>query len=427
MSERDTAGDGWPEADGQGAPGDGPERVLRPLPPVRGRGFAASWWGRRWVRALEDTALEPARLVAGRRLARAGAVGAVLVRPGRITAVVRGRDGLEQRADVLLRRFQEAEWRRLLAAVAAEAGHIAALLDRDMPPRLVEDAAGAGVELLPGIGDLEPRCECGEWDHCEHTAALSYQLGRLLDQDPFLLLLIRGRGERELLAGLQELATAPAGAGAAPGGGGPATGTVTAAAAYGRAACPPPAPPEVPREAGRVPAFAVGEDPPGTDADGLAFLVAATALRAARLLAAALAPGHEDSEIGESADLWADAARLAASASPGDRAVTDRLAAGCGRRPAELEAAGLAWRFGGGTGLAVLESAFPGGPDPRAGWEDAPGLDGSGGRWTVAGRRVQLRYGPDGRWYPYRRAGSRWVPAAAPDRDPAAAFLAAED
>ena len=38
------------------------------------------------------------------------------------------------------------------------AGHIAALLDREMPPHLVEDAAAAGVELLPGIGDLEPRC-----------------------------------------------------------------------------------------------------------------------------------------------------------------------------------------------------------------------------------------------------------------------------
>ena len=74
------------------------------------------------------------------------------------------------------------------------AGHIAALLDREMPPHLVEDAAAAGVELLPGIGDLEPECDCGAWDHCRHTAALCYQLARLLDQDPFVLLLMRGRG-----------------------------------------------------------------------------------------------------------------------------------------------------------------------------------------------------------------------------------------
>ncbi len=38
---------------------------------------------------------------------------------------------------------------------------------------------------------------------CPHTAALCYQLARLLDQDPFVLLLLRGRGERELLDDLQ--------------------------------------------------------------------------------------------------------------------------------------------------------------------------------------------------------------------------------
>ncbi len=52
------------------------------------------------------------------------------------------------------------------------AGHVAALLDLKMPPHLVEDAAASGVELLPGLGDLEAECDCGAWDHCGHTAAL---------------------------------------------------------------------------------------------------------------------------------------------------------------------------------------------------------------------------------------------------------------
>ncbi|WP_443051800.1 SWIM zinc finger family protein, partial [Streptomyces sp. GSL17-113] len=104
----------------------------------------------------------------------------------------------------------ENEWERLLEVIVEQAGHIAALLDRDMPPRLVEDAADVGIELLPGIGDLEPECACGAWDHCPHTAALSYQTVRLLDEDPFALLLMRGRGERELLNALQERSTARA-------------------------------------------------------------------------------------------------------------------------------------------------------------------------------------------------------------------------
>ncbi|OEV06914.1 SWF or SNF family helicase, partial [Streptomyces nanshensis] len=172
------------------------------LPPARGRAFARTWWGVRWLKALEDTALETEQLRRGRRLARQGTVGAVSVRPGRITAVVHGSDGAPQRADVLLREFTGTEWERLQVVVGREAGHVAALLDRDMPPRLVEDAESAGVELLPGIGDLEATCDCGAWDLCPHTAALCYQTARLLDEDPFALLLLRGRTEGRFLAGL---------------------------------------------------------------------------------------------------------------------------------------------------------------------------------------------------------------------------------
>jgi len=40
-------------------------------------------------------------------------------------------------------------------------------------------------------------------------------------------------------------------------------------------------------------------------------------------------------------------------------------------------------------------------------------------------RGVQIRYGPDGRWYPFTRSGQRWWPApgASPRAD--AAFAAA--
>ncbi|HZX39099.1 MAG TPA: SWF or SNF family helicase, partial [Streptomyces sp.] len=196
--------------------GDEMERTFAALPPTRGRGFAQTWWGQAWLKALEDTALDGEQLKRGRRHAREGAVGAVSVRPGRITAVVRDPDGTAQRSDVLLQELTEAEWDRFLDMAVDRAGHIAALLDREMPPHLVEDAAAAGVELLPGIGDLEPECTCEAWDHCPHTAALCYQMARLLDQDPFVLLLMRGRAERRVLDELQIRSVARATAAAAP-------------------------------------------------------------------------------------------------------------------------------------------------------------------------------------------------------------------
>ncbi|MFF8610506.1 SWF or SNF family helicase [Streptomyces sp. NPDC015346] len=419
------------------------ERTFAALPPAGGGAFARTWWGRAWLKALEDTALDGRQLKKGRGHARAGAVGAVSVRPGRITAVVKDRDGSAYRSDVLLRELSEAEWDRLLDLAVESAGHIAALLDHEMPPHLVEDAAAAGLELLPGIGDLEPECGCEAWDHCPHTAALCYQVARLLDEDPFVLLLMRGRGERALLAAVQErgaVGERAAREGAAREGSVTAGAVAAGAVAEGVSAeeafaardiLPPlPVPPTLPAAPGEPPSLDTETAPgPGLDPKALEFLAADAAARAHRMLAEALAPGHAPAEAPLTAGQ--DAVRLAAGAPP--PGIADRLAAGSGRRRAELDLATRAWRLGGAAALSVLEEeGAPGGEaTARAkarlaeAWEEGerPVLRPAGaGRWTVAGADAQLRVGEDGRWWPYRRERGAWVPAGPADQDPAAAL-----
>lgn len=344
---------------------DTPGRTFAALAPAGGRGFAQTWWGHAWLKALEETALDGAQLKKGRRYAREDAVGAVSVRPGRITAVVRGSDSTPYRSDVLLQQLTEQEWDRFLDMAVDSAGHIAALLDREMPPHLVEDAAAAGVELLPGIGDLEPECSCEAWDHCSHTAALCYQLARLLDQDPFVLLLMRGKDERELLDELQVRSVAraaqPADGGAheeprAPEG----VRADEAFAAWGT--LPPlPSPPPVPDEPGQPPSLDTESGPaPGIDPDALEFLAADAAARAAALLADALAPEHEHQPVEGELTSRQDAVRMAAGTS--DIRITARLATGSGRERAELALAVRAWRCGGSTALSVLEERWAPGP-----------------------------------------------------------------
>ncbi|MFC5144407.1 SWF or SNF family helicase [Streptomyces aureoversilis] len=410
------------------------ERTFEALPPERVRSSARTWWGRAWLKALEDTALDGQQVKAGRRHARAGAVGAVSVRPGRITAVVRDRDGTPYRADVVVQEFGTADWERLLELVAGQAGHIAALLDRDIPPHLAEDALAAGVELLPGIGDLEPECTCGAWDHCAHTAALCHQMALLLDQDPFVLLLMRGRGERELLEQLQAR-NAARGSGGGPGQDAEAPSGVPAAEAFATAAfvAPLPDPPPVVAGPARPPVLSGDVAPaPGLDPAALEFLVADAAARARQLLAEALATGHEGTPVAGELTLWEDAVRLAAAGA--DDRVTARLAAGCGRERAELARAVRAWEYGGPASLAVLEEEWtPEGEGlarARArlagAWEEeqAPQLRAVRNRWTAVGTSAQLRYGRDGRWWPYRKEGGRWLPAGPCDHDPAAALAA---
>ncbi|RJL33199.1 SWIM zinc finger family protein [Bailinhaonella thermotolerans] len=384
------------------------------FPATGRRTFATTWWGRAWVTALEQTSLDAGRLKKGRSYARGGAVGAVTVAPGRVTASVQGSDRMPYPVQVLVPRLPDADWDTFLRMVASRAGHLAALLDRDMPPELVEDAEAAGVDLLPAAGDLEPECGCDDWGFpCVHAAALCYQVARLLDQDPFVLLLMRGRGERELLDELR-LRTAPA----APE---PHAG-VPAAEVYAAAPPPLPEPPPPVDRPGPGPVLAGLCEP--AEARALEFLAADAASRARRLLAEALSPGHADAPIEPPLTPWQDAVRLAA-AHP-DPELRARLCDDPGR----LDRAVLAWEYGGPSGLETLEEPWT--PDRRAlararaaidsAWDpgERPAFQVTRNRWTASG--VQLRYGRDDRWHPYRQSSGQWTPAGPPSPDPATAL-----
>lgn len=212
----------------------------------RVRQFAVSWWGRAWVRAMEDTALDGEQLRRGRRYAYTGHVGSITVSPGRLAAGVYGDDGVAYSTVVYVEPLGDADWDRLLDEVAGSAGHLAALLDGEMPHELVAAAGDAGVRLLPALGDLQPECDCPDFEFpCRHAAALCYQASWLLDADPFVLLLLRGRGRDGLLGQLRRRGAARAapeavGSGAAGDGGSRVEG-VLAVDAYRRVPLPLPA------------------------------------------------------------------------------------------------------------------------------------------------------------------------------------------
>lgn len=175
-------------------------RLLHPrYAPRRDATRARSWWGKAWVRAVEEAAYTPEELTRARRLARDGAVGAVTTDPGVIVAAVEDGDELwttSCRLPVLEPEAVDA----LVEAVAAESGRVAELLAGRLPLELVEHAEEAGVELLPFGGELETECTCAAWvDPCPHALAVLSQLAWLLDDHPLLLLHLRGLPRDELL------------------------------------------------------------------------------------------------------------------------------------------------------------------------------------------------------------------------------------
>ncbi|MCX4667962.1 SWIM zinc finger family protein [Streptomyces sp. NBC_01381] len=410
----------------------GTGRVFPPLPqyPDPQAPFATSWWGNAWIAALEGTSLDPGRLSRGRAYAREGHVDTITVAPGRIVAYVHGSRPRPYRAEIRMRTLTPEDWDTFLDAVATEPAHIAALLDKDMPHALAEAAERANIQLLPGPGDLVPSCSCPDHGRpCKHAAALTYQTARLLDADPFVLLLLRGGDEAALLDELaqrnaheaareQSEAATEAGPENLPG-----TLAREALATDHRPPLPPPL--AAPAHAGDPPLLP--SLPGAPDPTSLEFLATDTASRAHAFLTTGADPFA-------AADPWHDAVRLAAS-HPGltgrrsfSRQFTE-LARAVGHTPTDLSRAAAAWRQGAEEGLSVLESPWdpPAGPFDRARGAlitaDLPRMTIHRNHLTNASGSLQLRYGRDGRWYPYRSEPGRddWWPEGEPDEDPVGA------
>ena len=397
-----------------------------PAPPARTQGtdgFAETWWGNAWVAALEETALDTARLGRGKAYARAGHVDAITVTPGLVLAYVHGSRPRPYRVQIRMRTLSDDDWERFLDAAAERPGHIAALLDKDLPQSL----ADSGVGLLPGPGDLVPQCSCPDSGHpCKHAAALCYQTARLLDEDPFVLLLSRGRGERELLDALSRRSATLA-ARSARAEREPALPGVRATDALAPRTLPPlPAPLPPPAHPEQPPAYPAS--PGGPDPFALDQLATDAAARAHAMLTTGRDPVAE-------LTLWQDAVRLAA-ARPGSgltattRALYASLATAAGRTPAELARAVAAWRQGGLEGLAVLEEPW----DPPAGRfdrarplllaADFPAFRPWHNHLTHPRGHIQLRLGHDGLWYAYESEPGHddWWPRGTPDLDPVGAL-----
>ena len=172
------------------------------IPPRRSTSRAATWWGRAWVRAVEESSYAESDLHAARQLSRSGAIGGITVDTGRVVAQV------HHRADVwgvsaTVPELDPASRRSFVQVVGGESGHLAALMAGELPHRLLEQAEEAGVELLPYGGELGSACPCASWtDPCIHALAVMLQVAWLVDGDPWVLLRLRGLVPDDLQAEL---------------------------------------------------------------------------------------------------------------------------------------------------------------------------------------------------------------------------------
>ncbi|MGC4944548.1 SWIM zinc finger family protein [Kribbella sp. DT2] len=400
------------------------------LPAAKGPGarrpFGTTWWGKAWLEALEHRArLDPNRLSRGRSYARRGSVLELTVAPGVVRAEVQGSRVTPYGVTVEVRAFTDAEWDAVLDVVSAQIGRVAALLDGELPPELVDDVQAAGLELLPGAGEVRTACNCPDFAvPCKHSAAVCYLITDALDDDPFALMLLRGRRRDELLAGLRaRRKSAPSTVKVKPSG---------VLARQGFAATPGPVPtPLRPGGQAGVPAAVLALAPPrssGIEGPDLVLLATDAARRAWELAVG-------DGDGGLSLTFKQDVARRAAEVL--GRAALADLAHRAGVSSRKLTSWAVAWREGGAGGLAVAVESFTPAPGALAEGEAAmAALENDGGRLAGASRgpawadgprveknrltsgRRQLRLGRDGLWYLFTEHFGDWTLAGPPAADP---------
>jgi hypothetical protein len=325
---------------------------------------------------------------------------------------------------IRVRPFTDEEWDRVLDVISAHVGRAAALLDGELPPEIAQDVASTGLDLVPGVAEVGPRCTCpDDAEPCKHSAGACFLVADALDTDPFVLLLLRGRTRDEVLAGLRSRRRAAEPAPAGERAEAMRDTGVDAREVFGARPRrgPIPTPPLPPAHTGHPSAIPV--DPPASYPglrEDLVGLAADAAQRAWKLVTGA------SPDAGLGLDEAADLARRAdiAFGTP----AFDRIAARSGVDGRLLARTALAWRYGGQTGLETLTSGWnPHEEQPDAAdllKEAATALRGATGKpaYVVANKvtagRVQVRLGRDLLWYPYLISGEDWEPAGPPHTDP---------
>jgi uncharacterized Zn finger protein len=184
-------------------------RGPKPAPPEHGikiKNAGSTWWGRRWIEALEKISPEyESRLGRGKTYARAGRAHDLVVKPGMVRAKVTGSRPQPYAVSIAVTPLDDATWKKAIAELASKARYSAQLLAGEMPEDVDVVLRAVGVELFPArAGDLTTTCSCPDWANpCKHVAATHYVLGDAFDRDPFLIFELRGRTREKVLAAMR--------------------------------------------------------------------------------------------------------------------------------------------------------------------------------------------------------------------------------
>ena len=139
----------------------------------------------------------------GLEFARKGQTSLLEIEPGRIVGEVQDIDPRPHRIRIEFNPIGREDWKKVVDSMAKEARYAAKLVSGDVSPEIAEPFAAAGIALLPEEENISIQCGCGR-EGCRHLATLAYLTAERMEQDPLLVLTLRGLYGPRFLERLQE-------------------------------------------------------------------------------------------------------------------------------------------------------------------------------------------------------------------------------
>lgn len=155
--------------------------------------FGRTWWGQQWLAAFNGIDWSN-RLPRGRRYANNGSVRSIEVNAEAVHAEVKGSRRTPYRVRVRLAPFGKAERQAAIEAIEGNPALLARLLNRQLPPEVLERLEKRKIALLPLTWrDMDAECSCPDSAlPCKHIAAVIYLIANEIDKDPFLVFALHG-------------------------------------------------------------------------------------------------------------------------------------------------------------------------------------------------------------------------------------------
>lgn len=166
----------------------------------RGRMASLNWWSGRWTRILEEC-IDSGRLSRGRSYARKGQVTSIEIEQGLVTAFVQGTRKKPYQIKLGFETVSADAKEMLLLRFREHSSFAARLLAGEMPEEMESAFMEAGIPLFPKRVEMRRfKCTCpDDATPCKHIVAVLLLIAEVIDDDPFLLLKLRGIDRERLI------------------------------------------------------------------------------------------------------------------------------------------------------------------------------------------------------------------------------------